>query len=162
ELVLRVDTTVDTAEELVLRVDTVAGDTGALIARVDSSVGEVEQLVTRAAPLMQFVESTVESVRPVLEELPLAEGLRAEQAKVLAGRVTALLVAADDVATKLMPIVGRVADTLDADDVEAVIDVIDALPAIVRAVETDALPVIRSLHTVSPELSEILEVANNC
>ena len=162
ELVLRVDATADTADELVLRIDSTAGAADGIVARVDTTVGEAGQLVERAAPLLEFVESTVASVRPVLEELLLEEGVRAEQAKFIAGRVTELLVVADDVATKLAPIAGRVADTVDSDDFEAVLEVIDNLPAIIQSVEKDVIPVIRSLDTVAPELSEILVVANNC
>lgn len=162
ELVLRVDSTVDSADGLVLRIDSATGAAEALVTRVHSTVGDAEQIVERTAPLLEFVETTVAGVRPVLEELLLEEGVRAEQAKYMAGRVTELLTVADEMATKLVPIVGRVADTVDSDDFEAVLDVIDNLPTIVNAVEKEVLPVIRSLDTVGPELSEILEVANNC
>src|SRR5690606_36706371 len=124
EMGLRVDATVDTADELVVRIDSTAGAADGIVKRVGSTVGEAGQLVERAAPLLDFVESTVASVRPVLEELLLEEGVRAEQAKFIAGRVTELLMMADDVATKLAPIAGRVADTVDSDDFEAVLEVI--------------------------------------
>ena len=162
DLVLRVDSTVDSADGLVVRVDSTVGAAEGVVLRADSTVGDAEQLVERVTPVLELVETTVAEVRPVLEELLLEEGVLSDQAKLIATRVTELLVVADDVATKLMPVVGRVADTVDSDDFEAVLDVIDNLPAIIKAVETDVLPVVRSLDTVAPELSEILVVANNC
>ncbi|HIW68556.1 MAG TPA: methyl-accepting chemotaxis protein, partial [Candidatus Dietzia merdigallinarum] len=161
-LVLRVDSTVGDAEGLVLRVGSTVGDAESMVVRVGETVGEAEQLVARVAPSLDFVESTIGAVRPVLEELLLEEGVRAEQARVVANRVTELLVVADDVATKLVPVVTRVTDKVDTKEFEAVLEVIDNLPAIIQSVESDVLPIVRSLDSVAPELSEILVVANNC
>lgn len=182
-IVGRVDATVGSADALVARVDTTVGAAEGLVRRVDSTVdradgiidradgitgradgvaGSAEAIVERAVPVVDFVESTVAEVRPVLEALLLEEGVRAEQARIVSTRVAELLGAADEVARKLTPLAGRVADTVSSEDFEAVLEVVDNLPENVRAVERDVLPVVRSLDTVAPEVHQILEVAQDC
>src|SRR5699024_4420781 len=120
----RVDSAVDTAEEIVLRVDSTVGDAEGLVLRVDSAVGDAEgmvgrfgrmrgsadQIVERGLPGVDFLESAVAQVKPVHEALLLEEGVRAVQATRICTRVIELLVTADEVATRLAPVAGRVVD----------------------------------------------------
>lgn len=162
EIVLRVDSTVGDAEEIVLRVDSTVDDAEGLVGRVGTVTGSAEQITERALPVVDFVESTVAQVKPVLEALLLEEGVRAEQATMISTRVTELLVTADEVATRLAPVAGRVVDAVDSEDFEAVLELIDNLPQLITSVERDVLPVVRSLDSVAPEVTEILDVASKC
>ena len=161
-LVGRVGTAVGDAEGLVLRVDSTVDDAEGLVGRVGTVTGSAEQITERALPVVDFVESTVAQVKPVLEALLLEEGVRAEQATMISTRVTELLVTADEVATRLAPVAGRVVDAVDSEDFEAVLELIDNLPQLITSVERDVLPVVRSLDSVAPEVTEILDVASKC
>jgi hypothetical protein len=59
----------------------------------------------------------------------------------------------------MAPIVSRVAETTSPDEVDAVVQLIDALPGIVERLDRDILPVLDTLSTVAPDLRDLLDVS---
>ena len=57
------------------------------------------------------------------------------------------------------PIVSRIAETTSPDEVDAVVQLIDALPSIVDKLDKDILPVLDTLSTVAPDLRDLLDVS---
>ena len=168
-VVRRVDGTVDSAEGVVRRVDGTIDSAESVVARVRTTVDTADDLVLdagglieRVVPLVDVADSTFAQVRPVVEALLVDADLDAETARVVATRMTEVLAWADKTIRLLEPIADDVLESVDPDEIKAVIQFIDHLPALGDTLENDVMPVLASLDTVAPEVHQILEVAQQC
>jgi len=59
--------------------------------------------------------------------------------------------------TALAPSVRRLADTLEPDEVEAVVRLIDQLPVLVKHLEEDILPVLGSMGNVGEDVHDLVD-----
>ena len=60
---------------------------------------------------------------------------------------------------KLQPTLERLAETTDPREVDAMVAMIDQLPMLAAKIETDVIPVLNTLTTVSPDLHDLLDVS---
>ena len=148
-MVVRVGSTVESAEGVVARVRTTV-DTA------DDLVLDAGGLIERVVPLVDFADSTFAQVKPVVEALLVDADLDVEAARVVATRMTEVLAWADKTIRLLEPIADDVLESVDPDEVKAVIQFIDHLPALGDSLENDVMPVLASLDTVAPEVHEII------
>lgn len=165
----RVDRTVDAANGVVVRVDATVNSADGVVARVDLTVDSADVLVSaagglvaRVVPMLDLAESALAPVRPVVEALLVDAELDPELARLVAGRILEVLVYADKTITLLEPITAEVLASVDPDEIKAVIQFIDHLPALGEMLESDVIPVLSSLDTVAPEVHQILDVAQQC
>lgn len=165
----RVGATVDSADAVVLRVESTVDSADNAVTRVSSTVDAADGLVVtagglvdRVVPMLDLAESALAPVRPVVEALLVDAELDPELAKLVATRITEVLVYADKTVAMLEPITDQVLGSVDPDEVRAVVQFIDHLPVLGATLERDVLPVLASLDTVAPEVHQILEVAQQC
>ena len=168
-VVRRVDATIDSAEGVVRRVDATIDSAEGVVARVGATVDTADELVLdagtlveRVVPLLDFADSALAPVKPVVEALLVDAEFDPEVARRVATRLTEVLVWADKTVSLLEPIAGEVLQSVDPEEIKAVVKFIDHLPALGESLETDIMPVLASMDTVAPEVHQILEVAQQC
>ena len=168
-IVGRVGATVDSAERAVGRVDGTIDSAEGVVRRVGATVDTADELVLdagglieRVEPLVDFADSALAPVKPVVEALLVDADLDAEKARLVATRVTEVLAWADKTIRLIEPIADDVLESIDPEEVKAVVQFIDHLPELGDRLENDVMPVLASLDTVAPEVHEILEVAQQC
>ncbi|MEH6380984.1 MAG: methyl-accepting chemotaxis protein, partial [Dietzia cercidiphylli] len=168
-IVARIGATVDVADSVVLRVDSTVDSADAVVVRVGSTVDTADGLVTsagglmdRIVPMVDFAESALAPVKPVVEALLVDAELSPETARRVATRLTEVLVWTDKTIALLEPIADEILESVDSEEIKAVVQFIDHLPALGDSLENDVMPVLASLDTVAPEVHQILEVAQQC
>jgi hypothetical protein len=60
----------------------------------------------------------------------------------------------------MQPMLERLAETTNPAEVDAVVGLVDRLPALADRVESDVLPVVETLQSVGPDLRELLDIAS--
>lgn len=132
---------VEQALKLIPRVTTLLTDVERLALRVNNLVGEVEVTQRRAAAAVTQVESVVASAAEV------------------ESRVTNLVDRFEPVLNHLLPVLETLSRTTSAEEVAAVVALVDALPPIVGRLDTDILPILDTFATVAPDLRDLLDVS---
>ena len=148
---------VETAIGLVPRAADALTRVEALLDRAERVIGHAEAVVDEAAESNARVRSTVDAVDVVTRDA----GRRIEGAGGLVDRMDTLLGTWEPVGRKLAPQASRFADSLSAHEVDAAISLIDRMPVVLEHMDTDLLPVLRTLDRVGPDLHELLEVVED-
>lgn len=169
QVIDQVDGTVTDAESVVRRVDGTIDSAEGVVARVGATVDTADELVLdagtlmeRVEPLIDFADSALAPVKPVVEALLVDVELDPEVARRVATRLAEVLVWADKTVSLLEPIADGVLESVDPEEIKAVVKFIDHLPALGESLETDIMPVLAAMDTVAPEVHQILEVAQQC
>src|SRR6478735_3133807 len=124
----------------------------ALVGRIEPVVDQIEALVAKADVLITSVQATEQRANALVTDVEAVQ-LRAHsivdqtagvvtQAQTLTERMTPLLDGYQPTLETLAPIVSRIAETTSPDEVNAVVQLIDALPGIVDKLDKDILPVL--------------------
>ncbi len=165
----RVGSTVESADGIVARVGSTVDSADGVVGRVSATVDVADDLVIEAGgligrvePLLDFADSALAPVKPVVEALLVDAELSPETAGKVATRLTEVLVWADKTIALLEPIADEILESVEPEEIRAVVRFIDHLPALGDSLENDVMPVIASLDTVAPEVHQILEVAQHC
>ena len=137
---------------------------------VDDVTGLLE-LITRGRDLMDRAEALVTAAEDTLARadrtLHDASALRARadrvlgEAEGLVRRGDALLAPAEELGAKALPIAARIVDSVEPDEVEAVVRTIDRLPVLVTLLEENVLPVVARLDEVGPDVRAILDAVTD-
>lgn len=138
----------DDAERLVTRAGRLVDDIDATRVAADAVVARTDETVARA-------DATLGSTGPVVrrseELLAVLEPLNE--------RLVTLLDALEPSLTRLQPVLERLAETTSPHEVDALVELIDHLPALARRMEVDIIPVLDSLSSVAPDLHDLLDVS---
>lgn len=138
--------------------DSLLGAVPRLIALLD----EAETMVGRVGGLLDRIEETRTGADAVVARTDVTV-TRAEALLVsvdpLNTRLAALLDAMEPSLTRLQPTLERLAETTDPHEVDALVELVDHLPALARKMETDIMPVLDSLGSVAPDLHDLLDVS---
>ncbi|WP_241726813.1 methyl-accepting chemotaxis protein [Dietzia sp. SLG310A2-38A2] len=168
-IVTRVGSTVDSADGIVGRVGSTVDSADGIVARIGATVDVADDLVIEAGgligrvePLLDFADSALAPVKPVVEALLVDAELSPETARKVAIRLTEVLVWTDKTIALLEPIADEILESVSSEEIKAVVQFIDHLPALGDSLENDVMPVLASLDTVAPEVHQILEVAQQC
>ena len=122
----------------------------ALLAEVERLIGEIDRLLGQVDGLLQRIETTrVEAQRVVR---------RADNTRTRADKLLAALEPHIGPLERLQPTLERLAETTDADEVDALIALIDTLPVLAGQVEGEVIPVMRSLSSVAPDVHDLLDL----
>ena len=124
----------DEAQRVLARVNALVDDIGEIRARADAVVARTDEVVTEATGL-------VDTLGPLNQ------------------RLTDLLDLTEPSLQKLQPTLDRLAETTDPHEVDALVKLIDQLPRLADKLETDIMPILDSLNSVSPDLHDLLDVS---
>jgi hypothetical protein len=148
---------VETAIGLVPRAADAMSRVEALLDRAEGVVAHAEAVVDEAAESNAKVRATVDAVGIVTRDA----GRRVDGAGGLVDRMDTLLGTWEPVGRKLAPQASRFADSVSDHEVDSAITLIDRMPVVLEHLDTDLLPVLRTLDRVGPDLHELLEVAED-
>lgn len=138
----------DDAERLVVRASRLVEDIDATRTAADAVVARTEQTVTRADAVVSGSEPVVRRSEELLSVLaPLHV------------RLATLLDTLEPPLTRLQPVLERLAETTAPHEVDAMVELIDHLPALAHKMEVDIVPVLDSLSSVAPDLHDLLDVS---
>jgi ABC-type transporter Mla subunit MlaD len=131
----------------------------AAVPRVTALLDQAEALFRRVDALVGHIEGTATAADQVVERA----GRVAGRADVLVGELTplttrlrTLLDQLEPPLTRLQPVLDRLAETTAPQEVDALVALVDNLPRLAVKMETDVLPVLDSLSTVSPDVRDML------
>ena len=134
----------------------------ALAPRVVSLVGETEALMRRVGTLLDDIEATRRSADGVVTRAGRAVGgaeATLTRLEPLSDRLEQLLDRLAPPLERLQPVLERLADTTDPHEVDALVRLVDQLPALATKLETDVMPILDSLGSVAPDLHDLLDVS---
>lgn len=140
------------------------GDALELVPRLGVIVGEVEGLLSRVSRLLDRVEVTVERADALVAGVAAtdqAAQVVVASAEATSARALALLDLYEDPLRALAPSVRTLVDTLEPDEVAAMVKLVDRLPVLLAHLDEDILPVLATLDRVGPDLHQLLEIAQD-
>jgi ABC-type transporter Mla subunit MlaD len=166
------------ALDLVPRVGVLLGRVEGMVDRLAVVLTRVEEIVDRAdaeiAAVGRTREQADDAIAGVRETRQKADdaiaGVRETQQKAddaiagvegTAGRADRLLDHFEPALTALSPAVRRLATTLDPDEVEAMVTLIDRLPRMVVHLDEDILPILGSLGDVGSDVRDLVDTVQD-
>lgn len=132
------------------------------VPRLVSLLDDAEALVRRAGGLVDGIDATRSAADKVVER---TDGTVRRADELLAAatrhneRLAALLDRLEPPLTLLQPTLDRLAETTDAREVDAMVELVDHLPALAHKMDVDIIPVLDSLSSVAPDLHDLLDVS---
>ncbi|KZE99385.1 MAG: ribulose 1,5-bisphosphate carboxylase large subunit [Rhodococcus sp. (in: high G+C Gram-positive bacteria)] len=130
------------AFELPGRVEALLDDVSALLVRVNTVVDAANMVVAEVATTTRSAEDVVDS---------------ASKASVTALGLVELF---DPIAQRSAPMAKKFVESLDEDEIDAAIAMVDQLPGLVAHMEA-VIPILATLDTVAPEIHELLGVTKD-
>ncbi len=134
----------------------------AAVPRMVALLDEAERTLSRVDGLLARIEATRASADAVVRR---TDGVVTDADELLLtmteffGRLIPLLDATEPSVLKLQPTLERLAETTDPREVDALVTMIDMLPVLANQMETQVVPVMNTLSTVSPDLHDLLDVS---
>jgi phage shock protein A len=139
-LVKRAHQLVDDIDRTRQDADEVVRQTRETVKTADESISSTGKTLDDANALVVRAAGTIGSVEPTLE--------RTE--RLVDGFAPSL--------EKLQPMLERLASTTDVTEVDAIIEMIDQAPVLMKRLETDVLPMMAGLGTVAPDIHDMLDL----
>ncbi len=132
------------------------------VPRMTALLDDAEALVRRVGGLLEDIETTRQGADAVVRRTDGTVG-RAEELLTtlvpLNQRLADLLDRVEPSLAQLQPTLERLAETTDPAEVDALVELIDHLPALAHKMEVDIVPVLDSLSSVAPDLHDLLDVS---
>jgi len=122
-----------------------------LVPRLGVVVAEVEQIVARVQLVVSGIEQTQQRADAVVEQTAVLVGR--------AGPLVEQLEQFEPTLLRLQPILERLAETTEPDEVAAIVAMVDLLPDLVDKCRDDIVPILDTLGTVAPDLRDLLDVS---
>ena len=120
-------------------------DIAALLPRMLRAAGDVERMLEEVQALIVRIETTRTAAAEVIARVD-----------VTAARVEALVRRFEPPLQQLLPALDRVADTVTPEQVD---NLAEKLPGLAEAAQSEALPMLRNMSSVAPDLSDLLEAS---
>lgn len=130
-----------------------------LVDRAEALLTDAEGLVARADATMTAAENMVRDGEAMLDRTAgvLADAEQSAQAAAdLTERADQLLAPLEKLGDEALPVASRVIASIDPDEVEAVIGMVNHLPALLGHLEEDIMPMLEKLDHVGPDVHDIL------
>jgi hypothetical protein len=144
----RISALLDAAERLL-------DDARDVLARFDDTRATADVLIARA-------DATVAGTAVVVDGIQAA-ATGADALLVAAAaaqvRLVELLDRLEPSLSRLQPTLERLAETTDPREVDALVGLVDRLPALAEQVERDVVPVMQALSSVAPDLHDLLDTS---
>ena len=145
------------AVDAMTRVEALLDHVEGVVDRTEAVISRVEGVADEAAESNAKVRAIVEAAAVVTRDA----GRRVDGAGGLVDRMDTVLGTWEPVGRKLAPQAARFADNVSSHDVDAGISLIGRMPIVLEHMDTDLLPVLRTLDRVGPDLHELLEVVED-
>lgn len=170
-LLARVEAVVDRAEDAVGGVADVKDRADAAVTAVQETRRQADETIAGVAETRRKADEAIAGVvgtrAKADEAIAGVDGTRAA-ADQLVGRAGGLLDSVSPLVTeyrpaleKLAPVLRRITDSLDADEVQALVTLLDRLPTLVTHLDEDVLPVLASLDQVAPDVHALLDTVQD-
>jgi ABC-type transporter Mla subunit MlaD len=173
-LVPRLGVVVGRVEELVGRVSTLVDRAGTVLDRADEALTGLETTRTRVDQIVERARGTQEKADDAIERVGATQqkaddaitavdrtttraGETLSRADGLVDRVEPLAGAYAEPLRRLAPSIARLAETLDPDEVEALVRLVDRLPDIVARLEDSILPALADMGNVGQDVHDLLD-----
>lgn len=128
-----------------------------LLDRADALMARIEDVATRADATATRAAAVVDTAEKVSRRASRAvDGVTG-----VTDRVDASLRTWEPTLRRLAPQAERFAASVSDAEVDAAIALVDRLPVVLEHMESDVLPVLRSLDRVGPDVHEVLEVVED-
>lgn len=126
-----------------------------LASRVVGAAGDLLDLAPRLMALLSEVEEIVRILRTIDDvELRIADAV--EKALSIVDRVEPLIAEFEPTLRVLHPVLRRLAETTDPEEVEAMVRLVNDLPELVAKIHVDVLPVMTTLGSVPDDVRELI------
>ncbi|MGY1772787.1 hypothetical protein ACI8AX_16330, partial [Blastococcus sp. SYSU D00813] len=143
---------------------TAVGDTQRKADEAITAVGDTQrkadEAITAVGDTQRKADEAITAVGGTIERAQGAVG-RAEgavaQAEDVVSRVDPLLAGYEGPLRDLAPVVQRLAETMEPQEVEALVTMIDRLPTLLGHLDDDVLPVLKTLEGVGPDVHDLLD-----
>lgn len=129
-----------------------------LVPRLGVVVAEVEQIVVRVQAVVSGIEQTQQRAAAAVDQTETVVA-RAADLTARAGPLIEQLEQFEPTLLRLQPILERLAETTDPDEVAAIIAMLDMLPVLVDKLRDDIVPILDTFGTVAPDLRDLLDVS---
>lgn len=140
----------DRVDALLDRAEAVAARAEAVTARAEAVVEESEQTTARARSVVKSAELVTRNADRAIN------GVNG-----VTDRADLVLQTWEPISRRMGPHAERFSAALSGGEVEAAIGIVDRLPVVLEHMETDVLPVLRTLDRVGPDLHEVLEIVED-
>jgi hypothetical protein len=156
-LLTRVEELVDRADEQIAGIARTRARADAAIEAVGSTQRKADEAIAAVGTTNRKADAAIEAVGSTQHKADAAiaavEGTQQRADTVLDEFEPAL--------TVLAPSVRRLASTLDPDEVEAMVTLIDRLPVLVTHLDRDILPILASLDGVGTDVHDLLDTVQD-
>ncbi len=163
-LLARITQLVDAAARIVDEAAATVDRVALVVDGAETTVDRVALVVDGAATTVNRASHVVDGAEATVSEADLV-ALRAGSVVTDAGTASAqaqeLLDAYRETALRLAPKADQLVQSISADEVRALIKLIDVLPEFVDAMQTDIMPILGTLDRVAPDLDGLLNVARD-
>jgi ABC-type transporter Mla subunit MlaD len=174
ELVGRVSTLVDRAESVLDRADSALTGLDATRTRADELIDRASGTQSKADDAIERVGATQQKADDAIEGVGATQR-KADDAITAVDRTTTrageTLTRADGLVERMEPLVGdyaeplqllapsvqRLAETLEPDEVEALVTLVDRLPALVVRLDETVLPALANMDNVGEDVHDLLD-----
>lgn len=146
----KADAAIDAVAHTNTKADAAIQDVAATNDKADAAIQSVAATNDRADALIATVDRTTARADGIVGT---AEGLT--------GRMGQLVEDYEPALTALGPSVRRLAATFDAQEVEALVTLVDRLPRLVTHLDEDILPVLESLASVGTDVHDLVDTVND-
>ena len=140
------------------------GDALELMPRLVILVTQAETLVGRVGQVLDKIESTIDRADILITDVA-ATGQDARDllasAESTSSRADTLLELYEDPLRQLAPSVRTFAEKLDPAEIQALIQLVDRLPLLVKHLDEDIFPILTTLDRVAPDLHQLLEIGQD-
>ena len=167
----RVERMVDRLAVVLTRVEEIVDRADAEIAAVGRTLQQADDAIAGVRETQQKADDAIAGVRDTQQKADAAIAAvgdtrqKADDAiagvEGTAGRADRLLEHFEPALTALSPAVRRLATTLDPDEVEAMVTLIDRLPQMVVHLDEDILPILASLGDVGSDVSDLVDTVQD-
>lgn len=120
-------------------------DVAALLPRMLRAAADVERMLEQVQALVVRIEATRTAAADVIARVDAT-----------AARVEELVQRFEPPLQQLVPVLDRVADTVTPEQVDVLAR---QLPELAETAQTEALPLLRNMSSVAPDLSDLLEAS---
>jgi ABC-type transporter Mla subunit MlaD len=121
---------------------------GAALARTNALLERVEDITGGAEDVMRAADRAVTAAAGTVD-----------QAHTVTDTATLLLAAYSDALNRLAPTVRRLAETTQASDVDALVNLVGRLPQLADALDHEVIPLLGHLERVVPDVNQLLDRA---
>jgi hypothetical protein len=135
---------------------------GRTIPRVLGLLDAAEVLVRRLAVVIEEIEATNRRAAEVAERTASTQAVAAvvaDEAAVIALRIAELVNAYEPELQRLQPVVSETAGRLSSSDPVALATMIDAAPGLMQTMERDVVPILQTLGTLAPDMTDLLDTS---